>query len=736
MTSAETRGAEGRAPAADPRGDMINLYEIVLALRANLRLVAGVGLVAFVASLAYVLVATPLYQGQSQILLESRDNAFTRPVEQTGGDPTGQIIDEQAVASQVAVIRSREVAAEAARRLGLVGNPEFDPRMRPMNPLARLASLVGLGAGGDADDDAAAIDRVLDTYYDRLLVYSVGRSRVIAVEFQASDPEFAARGANVIAEVYLETLEAAKIDAARMATTWLSQNIDRLREQVREAEARVEAFRSGTGLLVGGDNATLTSQQLGDLSTQLGTARSTLADAQARASLIRELIDAGRAFEIPDVAADELIRSLIGQRVALRAQIAAEGRTLLDRHPRILALQAQLADLDGQIRGAAERIVRTLENEARLASARVDTLTAALGQQMQVASRANENGVQLRALEREARAEREQLEVFLARYRDALARDSEEAALPDARIVSRAAEPQAPIWPRKGPVVFLFTVVALTVVAGAVVMKAIVFDVFRPAPAAAPRALDPATEVSVAAPTRAEPAPPEPSPPEPSPPPGGGGGGRERPAVPARADAEGFDIAALAARLGRVATADGSRRILVTALDSGALPAMLAERLGEALGSGAPALLVEVAATPGAPSREGAPEGRPGFSDLVAGEASFFEAIDRLGAGRPHRVGAGTGVVDPLAPEEEEGLEIALAAFAETYGATLLVLSDAHAPGALAALAPRADAVVIAARTGPEDERLVSLYEAAKDAGAPEVVVALAPAGEEITRAA
>ena len=125
MTSAETQGAEGRAPAADTRGDMINLYEIVLALRANLRLVAGVGLLAFVASLAYVFVATPLYQGQSQILLESRDNAFTRPVEQTGGDPTAQIIDEQAVASQVAVIRSREVAAEAARRLGLVGNPEF-----------------------------------------------------------------------------------------------------------------------------------------------------------------------------------------------------------------------------------------------------------------------------------------------------------------------------------------------------------------------------------------------------------------------------------------------------------------------------------------------------------------------------------------------------------------------------------------------------------------------------------
>ncbi|GGK43074.1 LPS biosynthesis protein [Salinarimonas ramus] len=725
MPRAEMPSVEGAAPAA-PRTDMINLYEIVLALRSHLKLILGIGILAFVASLAYVLMATPLYQGQSQVLLESRENAFTRPVEQTGGDVTAQVIDEQAVASQVAVIRSREVAAEVARRLELVGNPEFDPRMRPMNPIQRITSILGGGSDAEADE-AAAIDRVLDTYYDRLLVYAVGRSRVIAIEFQASDPHFAARAANVIAEVYLETLEAAKIDAARTASAWLSQNIDRLRERVREAEARVEAFRSGTGLLVGGDNATLTSQQLGDLSTQLGEARSLQADSEARATLIRELIEAGRAFEIPDVAADELIRALVQERVTLRAQIAAESRTLLDRHPRIVALQAQLADLDAQIRGAAERIVRTLENEARLAAGRVSTLTAALDRQMQVASRANENEVQLRALEREARAEREQLEVFLARYRDAVARDSEEAAVPDARIVSRAAAPQDPIWPRTVPVVFLFTAAAVTLAAGAVVMKAIVFDMFRPAMAVAPAPMPVSAPVLGAGEA-------------PVPPPsggGGGGGGGKTPERPAagRGDAEGFDIAALAARLQRIVPSDRGRRVAVTGLAGygnvrDGLASTLATRLGEALvAPGAPTLLVELAPTDGVEDAQAA----AGFSDLVAGEASFFEAIDRLGAGRPHRVGAGTGSADPLAPEQEEGLEIALAAFDETYTATIFVLPDPHRPGALGALAPRMDAVVIAAEVEPDDADLVELYDAAKAAGAPDVVVAIAPRGREAT---
>ena len=126
---------------------------------------------------------------------------------------------------------------------------------------------------------------------------------------------------------------------------------------------RREDFRSRHGLLVGANNTTITAQQLADLSTQLSNARTQQAEAQAKATIIRDAIKAGRTFEIPDVANNELVRRLIEQRVNLRAQIALESRNLLSEHPRIKELNAQLADLEGQIRAAAERAVRTLENE-------------------------------------------------------------------------------------------------------------------------------------------------------------------------------------------------------------------------------------------------------------------------------------------------------------------------------------------------------------------------------------
>ena len=100
-----------------------------------------------------------------------------------------------------------------------------------------------------------------------------------------------------------------------------------------KAEAKVETFRSKNGLIGGlsgtGTSQPIGTQQLTELSTQLTQARAAQADAAAKAKLIRDLIKDGRAFEIPDVANNELIRRLVEQRITLRAQLALESRTLL-----------------------------------------------------------------------------------------------------------------------------------------------------------------------------------------------------------------------------------------------------------------------------------------------------------------------------------------------------------------------------------------------------------------------
>ena len=176
---------------------------------------------------------------------------------------------------------------------------------------------------------------------------------------------------------------------------------------------------------------------------------------KSRSRLIREAIKAGQSLESLDIANSELIRRLSEQRVTLRAQLAEQSSTLLPQHPRIKEMRAQIADLDQQIRAEGERLVRSLESEAKVAGARLETLSANLDQFKRQTASTSDQDVQLRALEREAKAQRDLFESYLAKYREATARDSIAAAPADARIISRAVVSNVPYFPKKMPIVLI-----------------------------------------------------------------------------------------------------------------------------------------------------------------------------------------------------------------------------------------------------------------------------------------
>jgi hypothetical protein len=550
-------------------------------------------------------------------------------------------------------------------------------------------------------------------------VYPVGKSRIVSIEFRSKDADLSARAANTIAEIYLTQQEGAKKDLARSASNWLGSSIDALRTRVAEAEAKVEVFRARTGLLTGTGTNTLSAQQLSELSAQLSQARTAQSDAQAKAQLIRELIGQGRAFEIPDVANNELIRRLVEQRINLRAQLALELRTLMPQHPRIKELNAQLQDLEGQVRGAAERTARTLENDARIAGSRVQSVRSAIDEQKKVVVQANEDEVQLRALEREARTQREQLESYLTRYREAMARDAENAMPPDARIVSRAVVPQVPSFPKKLPIIAITTFAMLMLSAGAVVARELLgasaprpaAPVFAPAYGPVPAeaggvARGPGTMLAPGAAW-----------------PQAASGPAEIIAPAALGPDPRYDFRNLIERLEGIAVDDRARRLLVVGVDRGPEAADVGRGLALSLAMLGRAILVDID-----PDETRSDE--KGFTDLVAGEISFAEVIGREPGSRLHRIGAGSSTHQTLTAEPE-ALDVTLSALDKTYDWVVCVFRANVRTDLTRLFAPRMDAVVIASNLEPASQDLVRTYEDAQEAGAKDVMVAREQAAPE-----
>src|SRR5438093_13622281 len=97
----------------------------------------------------------------------------------------------------------------------------------------------------------------------------------------------------------------------------------------------------------------------------------------------------------------------------------------------------------------------SLDNDARLTGSRFNVLRGSVEQLKKQAASTNGQDVQLRAFEREAKAQRELLESYLAKYREASARENIEAAPTDGRIISRATVSNTPAYPKNLPIVLI-----------------------------------------------------------------------------------------------------------------------------------------------------------------------------------------------------------------------------------------------------------------------------------------
>jgi uncharacterized protein involved in exopolysaccharide biosynthesis len=430
---------------------------------AILRPTIIVALIAF----AVVMLIPPKYQSESRVLVIGRDNVFLRPDAEKDVVDRG-VVDPEAVTSQAQLILSRDLASEVIAKLKLNELPEFDPALGGVSLIKSLLGFVGITRNPMS---MTPEERVLEAYYDRLTVFPVEKSRVIVIDFLSENPQLAASVANAIADAYLKRQQEAKQDQARSAGVWLSGQIDQLRKKVADAEAKVEAFRTKSNLLVGPNNTTLSTQQLGDLNAQLAAARAQKSDAEAKARLIREMLKSGEPIESSDILNSELIRRLSEQRVTLRAQLAEQSSSLLGNHPRIKELRAQIGDLDQQIRKEAEIMARSLENDSKLADARVAAQLTTFDQLKGLAATSNEDDVQLRALERDAKSQRDLLESYLAKYREASARDTIASAPPDARVISRATVSNVPAYPKKLPTVLIASLATLVLMSGLVLTR-------------------------------------------------------------------------------------------------------------------------------------------------------------------------------------------------------------------------------------------------------------------------
>ena len=467
---------EGPEPAESRRWQLgaldSELRETLRALWRRKGLIAAV--VALLTGLAvlYVQMATPRYTAELQVVFENK----TGPLFDYQAAVKGAPQDEASILTEIEVMRSRKLAERVIKDLQLDQDPEFNAKLRPAGPVKTFVKdTLGLdlfAAKGAQDAESTQLtveelrgkesNKIIDAVLEGVKAKQIPRSRAVVINFTSESPRTAARVLNTLSEFYLVARLEDKFDNAQRASAWLASRIQTLRQKVEASEREIEQYRKRHGLFEGRGTSLIT-EQVSDLNTKLTDATIERRAAEARLAQVRNLKNAESVDTAVQVLDSRLIERFREQELELERKEAELGQSLGARHPAMIQLQAEKQRFREKLQIEIGKIVQRAENEVVVARGREAALQRDLGAVKGDMVLSNQAAIGLRALEREADANKLLLEQFLASFMQTSAQEDMRAQLPDARVVSPAVIPDQASYPRKTLIVliaFLGSIVA------------------------------------------------------------------------------------------------------------------------------------------------------------------------------------------------------------------------------------------------------------------------------------
>lgn len=462
----------------DDLGDTISVSDLVENIWGFFRrqylvfLIVTAG--AIVVGLVYLVTTPARYTAHAMMQI---DSSKLRVLQQQQVSFADTPLDTTQVETQVEVLKSEGLGLAVVKEMHLTEDPEFAGAGRRF-----------WGTDNSTQSPESRQSQALDALLRQRSISRVGRTYVLDIAFTSLRPDRAAELANGIAEAYIVDQLESKYQATRRASKWLQDRITELREQVSAVDRAVLDYKEKNKIVdiavassSGGANTStrsLEEQQLGEITSQLSTARGTSTEAKARLDRIQEVLK----MEIPDASVVDSLRSEIVTR--LRNQyldLAAREGILSQRygsdHQAAINVRAQMEQIRQSITDELRRIAESTKSDYEIATAREQSLKNKLADLVSDARLTNRERIGLRELESNAQAVHTIYDNFLQRYMEAIQQQS--FPITESRVISPATAPKQRSSPRTSVVLGIATALGLTLSLAIAGLREALDPVFR-----------------------------------------------------------------------------------------------------------------------------------------------------------------------------------------------------------------------------------------------------------------
>ena len=435
------------------------------------KIVLGVLLLTIAVAGALFAMATRLYSASAEIQVQKEAADALSMDTMMGPESQSDAVDSNiTLQTQAQILQSDSLALQVIKELNLEKSPDFRSHFNPIGWVMGLLAPTGTPdpVNVPLEDAPGRRTRVIKIFESRLKVKPVSNTRLIDIEYLSEDPRTAAAVVNKLVEDLTDYNFETRHNATREASVWLRNQLNGLRKQSEDLQAKVVDLQRDSGVFAFGQTDgqgheqvfTPALDQLQQATTQLEQAQA----ARIMKGALYQVVKDGDPELISGLAGNgmlsgasagvtgslTLLQNLRGEEAETQAKLNELSAKFGPGYPKLAELQSSLDSTQKSIRAEAARVAARVQNDYTVAQQIEDKDRAVFLDEKSHAESQNDKAVQYQIARQEATQSRNLYENLVARMKEADVvagmRSSNITLVDGARVPAKPAKPNVLIY--------------------------------------------------------------------------------------------------------------------------------------------------------------------------------------------------------------------------------------------------------------------------------------------------
>ncbi|MBL0141407.1 MAG: polysaccharide biosynthesis tyrosine autokinase [Betaproteobacteria bacterium] len=443
------------ASMQEPLDESLHLRDLLRIFLKHKWTILAIFLVSALFSVVMTYLASPVYRASTTLQIDRFSPRVLDFKDVSQGETAEYWSDSSDFfATNHELLKSRTVAERAVEELGLRRNPSslglaIEPDSAPM-PLANsphlnfLEGIVAwLGRGPDpvaVDSTTRSEDEVIGAFQSSLTVEPVRKSRLVRLHFDSTDPFFAAKAVNTLAQSFISINLERRFEASAYAKTFIEEKLLQTKAKLEDSERELVNFSRDAEIVNIDEKKSIVSQNLQEYSTALVKAEQERIHAEV---LLKQVQANPESLALAQE--NKSLNALKAARLKLEAEYQENLKVYKPAFPKMLQIKGQLDEIDRQMKQALDEIRATVVATYRVASSQESALKKKLVETKQELLALQQRNIRYSILKREVDTSRTLYDGLLQRFKEVGVAGG--VGINNISVVDKARVPLAPFKP-------------------------------------------------------------------------------------------------------------------------------------------------------------------------------------------------------------------------------------------------------------------------------------------------